>query len=145
MSLSRRLSSSSSSPPYISCFNLALVVGVTFTLFSAVVVFSSSKPSSAVAASPEQPLFPPDGEVSVTLCKDESFNNITDGGDEEALIYFVTPTYSRREQIAELTRLGNTLLSVQVTTALLVCHTFLAPFAEFMNILFYTQCDQLLD
>ncbi len=140
MSLSGRLSSSSSSPPYISCFNLALVVGVTFTLFSAVVVFSS-KPSSAVAAAPEQPLFPPDGEVSVTLCKDESFNNITDGGDEEALIYFVTPTYSRREQIAELTRLGNTLLSVQVTTALLVYHTFLAPFAEFMNILFYIQCD----
>jgi len=33
-------------------------------------------------------------------------------GDEPPIIYFVTPTYPRREQIAELTRLGQTLMHV---------------------------------
>lgn len=36
-------------------------------------------------------------------------------GDKEhntTLIYFITPTYPRREQIAELTRLGQTLMHV---------------------------------
>lgn len=33
--------------------------------------------------------------------------------DVEPIIYFVTPTYPRREQIAELTRLGQTLMHVR--------------------------------
>lgn len=32
--------------------------------------------------------------------------------DDIALIYFITPTYPRREQVAELTRLGQTLMHV---------------------------------
>lgn len=32
--------------------------------------------------------------------------------DEMPTIYFVTPTYPRREQIAELTRLGQTLMHI---------------------------------
>jgi len=35
-----------------------------------------------------------------------------DGGNDTALIYFITPTYPRREQIPELTRLGQTLMHV---------------------------------
>ncbi|XP_025405622.1 galactosylgalactosylxylosylprotein 3-beta-glucuronosyltransferase S-like [Sipha flava] len=36
----------------------------------------------------------------------------SDEANETALIYFITPTYPRREQIAELTRLGQTLMHV---------------------------------
>lgn len=32
--------------------------------------------------------------------------------DTTSLIYFITPTYPRREQVAELTRLGQTLMHV---------------------------------
>ncbi|XP_027850679.2 galactosylgalactosylxylosylprotein 3-beta-glucuronosyltransferase S-like [Aphis gossypii] len=35
-----------------------------------------------------------------------------DKGNDTTLIYFITPTYPRREQIAELTRLGQTLMHV---------------------------------
>lgn len=35
-----------------------------------------------------------------------------DTGDEMPTIYFVTPTYPRREQFAELVRLGQTLMHV---------------------------------
>ncbi|XP_001947737.1 galactosylgalactosylxylosylprotein 3-beta-glucuronosyltransferase S [Acyrthosiphon pisum] len=35
-----------------------------------------------------------------------------DRGNDTTLIYFITPTYPRREQIAELTRLGQTLMHV---------------------------------
>ncbi|KAL5236643.1 hypothetical protein ACI65C_004053 [Semiaphis heraclei] len=35
-----------------------------------------------------------------------------DIGNDTALIYFITPTYPRREQIPELTRLGQTLMHV---------------------------------
>lgn len=35
-----------------------------------------------------------------------------DRGNDTALIYFITPTYPRREQIPELTRLGQTLMHV---------------------------------
>lgn len=38
--------------------------------------------------------------------------SITDGRNDTTLIYFITPTYPRREQIAELTRLGQTLMHV---------------------------------
>lgn len=36
----------------------------------------------------------------------------SDGNAELPTIYFVTPTYPRREQIAEITRLGQTLMHV---------------------------------
>lgn len=35
-----------------------------------------------------------------------------DTGDELPTIYFITPTYPRREQFAELVRLGQTLMHV---------------------------------
>lgn len=35
-----------------------------------------------------------------------------DEADGDVLIYFITPTYPRREQVAELTRLGQTLMHV---------------------------------
>lgn len=56
----------------------------------------------------------------------------TDGGgpQDPPTIYFVTPTYPRREQIAELTRLGQTLMHVPhlhwiVADDSDVCNTFL--------------------
>lgn len=33
-------------------------------------------------------------------------------GNDSTIIYFITPSYPRREQIAELTRLGQTLMHV---------------------------------
>lgn len=36
----------------------------------------------------------------------------SDSDDPLPIIYFVTPTYPRREQIAELTRLGQTLMHI---------------------------------
>lgn len=38
--------------------------------------------------------------------------NMETDGNELPIIYFVTPTYPRREQIAEITRLGQTLMHV---------------------------------
>lgn len=38
--------------------------------------------------------------------------NVETDGNEWPTIYFVTPTYPRREQIAEMTRLGQTLMHV---------------------------------
>lgn len=38
--------------------------------------------------------------------------NVETDGNELPTIYFVTPTYPRREQIAEITRLGQTLMHV---------------------------------
>lgn len=55
------------------------------------------------------------------ICRD-SFNDTrtlaasvkspNDGDTPVPIIYFVTPTYPRREQIAEITRLGQTLMHV---------------------------------
>lgn len=52
------------------------------------------------------------------------------GGDDMPIIYFVTPTYPRREQIPELTRLGQTLMHVPnlhwiVADDTDVCNTFI--------------------
>lgn len=38
--------------------------------------------------------------------------DLNDNDDEIPIIYFITPTYPRREQFAELVRLGQTLMHV---------------------------------
>lgn len=40
------------------------------------------------------------------------FSTNEDHLDQLPMIYFVTPTYPRREQIAEITRLGQTLMHI---------------------------------
>lgn len=50
--------------------------------------------------------------------------------DEMPIIYFVTPTYPRREQFAELTRLGQTLMHIPkihwiVADDIDACNTYL--------------------
>lgn len=55
---------------------------------------------------------------------------LTTKGTETPIIYFVTPTYPRREQIPELTRLGQTLMHVPklhwiVADDTDTCNTFL--------------------
>jgi len=55
------------------------------------------------------PIFPPPESEMSELC---SVNNSSNPSDLPTL-YFITPTYPRREQVAELTRLGQTLLLVK--------------------------------
>ena len=66
------------------------------------------------------PIFPPKHAERVSLCN-VKFKNVTDQQqlastpDTQNIlptIYFITPTYSRSEQVAELTRLAQTLLHV---------------------------------
>lgn len=47
------------------------------------------------------------------LMFDAGYNDIAEPDSaSEIVIYFVTPTYPRREQVAEITRLGQTLMHV---------------------------------
>lgn len=55
-------------------------------------------------------MVPPDPSI-ITTTTTQSSQNHQNG--KLPIIYFVTPTYPRREQIAELTRLGQTLMHVQ--------------------------------
>ena len=57
----------------------------------------------------EPPRYPPKGSEKVTQCKQTAKECHI---QEQPIIYFVTPTYTRREQVAELTRLAQTLLHV---------------------------------
>lgn len=50
--------------------------------------------------------------INNNLINSNSLVDTTNNINELPVIYFVTPTYSRREQMAELTRLGQTLLNV---------------------------------
>ena len=65
--------------------------------------------------SKDLPLFPPKGEsVFVSICNDSvSSKYDLDFKSDLPVIYFVTPTYTRREQFAELTRLSQTLAHVK--------------------------------
>ena len=61
------------------------------------------------------PRYPNESDVYTETCR-ESFaakNLGTDFDQRVPVIYFVTPTYPRREQVAELTRLSQTLLHVK--------------------------------
>ena len=52
------------------------------------------------------PIFPPPDIEMTELC---DMNNVTTGSSLPT-VYMITPTYPRREQVAELTRLGQTLM-----------------------------------
>ena len=62
------------------------------------------------------PIYPPKHSEQVTLCSTKN-NNLQEGSDTKGdvipTIYFITPTYPRSEQIAELTRLAQTLLHIK--------------------------------
>jgi beta-1,3-glucuronyltransferase len=53
------------------------------------------------------PIFPPPESEMTQLC---SSTNTSTVGSDVPTVYFITPTYPRREQVAELTRLGQTLV-----------------------------------
>ena len=74
-----------------------------FTLLILIGIISSNSNST--------PLYPDTKLVFTKQCSDNS--NLSPLKEELPIIYFVTPTYSRREQIAELTRLSQTLLHVK--------------------------------
>ena len=65
------------------------------------------------------PIYPPRHSEHVSLCntrflKDNGKKQSKDRKDRNVpIIYFITPTYPRSEQIAELTRLSQTLLHIQ--------------------------------
>ena len=69
----------------------------------------------AISSKKVNPLYPEDSEVFTAVCKDSM--RARDIGKrlnrDSPVIYFITPTYSRREQVAELTRLSQTLLHVK--------------------------------
>ena len=54
------------------------------------------------------PIFPPPEAEETSVCSTST--STTTAGDTSPSIFFITPTYPRREQVAELTRLGQTLL-----------------------------------
>ena len=60
-------------------------------------------------------LYPKDSEVFTQTCSDSmSASDIDHYIDQVSpVIYFITPTYARREQIADLTRLSQTLLHIK--------------------------------
>ena len=54
------------------------------------------------------PIFPPPEAEETSVCSTST--STTTASDTSPSIFFITPTYPRREQVAELTRLGQTLL-----------------------------------
>jgi hypothetical protein len=59
------------------------------------------------------PLLPPKEQISITFCNSNlDYNKARPFKPGKPILYIVTPTYSRREQIIELTRLSHTLLHV---------------------------------
>ena len=63
---------------------------------------------------PQPPIFPPAQEEQVLLCGSSLAPNTT---VQLPTLFFITPTYRRREQVAELTRLSQTLLLAHTTQA----------------------------
>ena len=65
-------------------------------------------------------VYPPSGTEHFSICASSQVpyqlrdihSNEEQLGSSLPTVYFVTPTYRRREQVAELTRLGQTLLLV---------------------------------
>ncbi|KAE8752765.1 hypothetical protein FOCC_FOCC000503 [Frankliniella occidentalis] len=51
-------------------------------------------------------------QENVVLCHEQSEDTRELKPREDPMIYFITPSYPRREQVAELTRLGQTLMHV---------------------------------
>lgn len=49
----------------------------------------------------------------ITLCHNNALEITDKWNTDLPIIYFITPTYPRREQIPELTRLGQTLMHVK--------------------------------
>ena len=64
----------------------------------------------------ESIIYPDESEVFIYTCSDSiSASDIDSYLDHDTLvIYFITPTYARREQVAELTRLLQTLIHIKV-------------------------------
>ena len=81
---------------------LVAFVGTVCVIF----VISSKNPAC---------LYPDDREVFTNTCSDSmSAFDIKNYVDQlTPIIYFITPTYARREQVAELTRLSQTLLHIK--------------------------------
>ena len=69
----------------------------------------------AISSKKVNPLYPKESQVFTDVCKDSmTATTIRNRLEHEApVIYFITPTYTRREQVAELTRLSQTLLNVK--------------------------------
>ena len=76
---------------------LLTLFGVCSILYM-VVTLNKFKPATV-------PIFPPADVEMIELCGEKVL--ASQSGD--ARVFLITPTYSRREQIAELTRLGQTL------------------------------------
>ena len=76
------------------------VLGLTSVTYMLVTV-------SRVHAAATLPIFPPEEVEDTSVCGTSSPST---SSSEAQTIFFITPTYPRREQVAELTRLGQTLL-----------------------------------
>jgi beta-1,3-glucuronyltransferase len=79
-------------------------------MFVGVVILTFSISSTQVRFEP--PIYPKPGQEVSAICNISLSSSRVTLDDSLPLIYMITPTYSRREQIAELTRLGQTLLNV---------------------------------
>ena len=83
-----------------------IIFCITFALGTFIIIFSFKVK--------ELPLYPTKGTKPVTLCSTKLKDNTKNLPRSDVLptIYFITPTYPRSEQIAELTRLSQTLMHV---------------------------------
>lgn len=68
-------------------------------------------PAKKVPTDP--PIYPPKAEVKISICYEDKEPNTCPPNGAPPFIYVVTPTYTRREQTAELTRLAQTLVHVK--------------------------------
>lgn len=100
--------------------NFVFLIVAAFLVFAVVSMFSTS--NAAVDDTNKEYSTVPEND-SMVVCFDNFqdtrkllYSSIatdnTAHSDPEPIIYFVTPTYPRREQVAEITRLGQTLMHV---------------------------------
>ena len=72
-------------------------------------------PSRTLRKWNESIIYPDESEVFTDICTDSMSASDVDSylDHDKPVIYFITPTYSRREQVTELTRLLQTLLHIK--------------------------------
>ena len=96
---------------------------------------TSARHSLSQGSTTALPAYPPADEVKVRICHEDSEPEACPLDGEPPIIYLVTPTYSRREQIAELTRLAQTLINIKNLHWVIAedsdsCHDYVINLAE---------------
>lgn len=120
--------------------NFAFLIVAAFLVLAVISILSTSNAAADDDTNKEYSTVPENDSMMVcfesfqdtrkVLYSSTASENGIGHGDPEPIIYFVTPTYPRREQVAEITRLGQTLMHIPylhwiVADDTPVCNTFL--------------------